>query len=77
MNETGRDEARGAGSASSWADETLPLGLRRELLDRELQQFIATKKGRAQSAAPARSAGENTPESARPSAGKRSSERAG
>jgi hypothetical protein len=76
MGKTGRDDAPGVGSASSWADETLPLGLRRELLDRELQQFIAKKKGRAQ-AASSRSPDEGPAESTRPSAGKRGSERGG
>jgi hypothetical protein len=30
-------------ATASWADETLPLGLRKELLDRELQKLIAAK----------------------------------
>jgi hypothetical protein len=74
MNEAGRDDAPGNEGAISWADETLPLGLRRELLDRELQAFIANKN-RARSAAPPRGA-EGTPDGERPTAGKRSSERA-
>jgi hypothetical protein len=53
MNETARDGAPGQPGSDSWADETLPLGLRRELLDRELQKFIA-RKNRGQSAEPAR-----------------------
>lgn len=37
------------GATSSWADETLPLGLRKELLARELQKLAAPKaKGKAQ-----------------------------
>jgi hypothetical protein len=34
---------------SSWTDETLPMGIRKELLDRELQQYIDRKRN-AQSA---------------------------
>lgn len=52
MNETARDGAPGQPGADSWTDETLPLGLRRELLDRELQKFMARNK-RDRSAAPA------------------------
>jgi hypothetical protein len=71
MSEIGRHDAPGEDS-SSWADETLPLGLRRELLDRELRKFIADKQ-RAQ-ATPER--GESRrPEPERPAAGKRRSER--
>lgn len=29
---------------SSWTDETLPMGIRKELLDRELQQYMARKR---------------------------------
>lgn len=75
MNETGRDRAPGGDGATSWADETLPLALRRELLDRELQDFMATK-GRAQSSAPA-SRSDQAPDAERPAAGKRRGERAG
>ena len=39
---------------SSWTDETLPMGLRKELLDRELQKYIAKK----QTARPAASSSE-------------------
>jgi hypothetical protein len=41
-------EAAPSGRATaSWADETLPLGLRKELLDRELQKLIAAKAPKA------------------------------
>jgi hypothetical protein len=75
MIETGRDDAPGKEGAISWADETLPLGLRRELLDRELQAFIANKN-RARSATPSREA-ERAPNGERPAAGKRGGGRPG
>ena len=43
MNKIGRDGAPGKPGIGSWTDETLPMGLRRELLDRELQNLIARK----------------------------------
>ena len=50
MKETERrGKPPGVDGGTSWADETLPLGLRRELLARELQQLAATK-ARPQSA---------------------------
>lgn len=75
MNETTRDTAPGQPGADSWADETLPIGLRRELLDRELQKFIA-RKNRALSATPARS-GEREPDAGRPAPGERRKDRPG
>ena len=43
-----KNEAAPAGRASaSWADETLPLGLRKELLARELQNLAAAKAPKA------------------------------
>lgn len=54
MNETERkNKAPSAGGGTSWADETLPLGLRKELLTRELKDLAAAKatKARPQSAA--------------------------
>ncbi|MBI5277152.1 MAG: hypothetical protein HY854_11885 [Burkholderiales bacterium] len=36
------------GADASWTNETLPLGVRRELLDRELQNLVARKKQRGQ-----------------------------
>jgi len=44
MNKTGRDGAPGKPGIGSWTDETLPLGLRKELLDREFQNFISRKE---------------------------------
>lgn len=38
---TGTEEDR---DRDSWTNETLPLGMRRELLDRELQKLIARKR---------------------------------
>lgn len=77
MNENGRENGRdslsGQPDTHSWADETLPLGLRKELLDRELQNFIA-RKGRGQPVAAPRGAdGETNAE--RPVSGGRGSER--
>lgn len=43
MNKIERDGAPGKPGIGSWTDETLPMGLRRELLDRELQNLIARK----------------------------------
>ena len=53
MKETGRmKDAPGGSGATSWADETLPLGLRKELLARELQKAASRKtKGRPESSA--------------------------
>jgi hypothetical protein len=34
---------------SSWTDETLPMSLRKELLDRELQKYSAAKHANASS----------------------------
>jgi hypothetical protein len=75
MNETARDGAPGQPGSDSWADETLPLGLRRELLDRELQKFIA-RKNRGQSADPARAAARE-PDADRPVPHDRASDRPG
>jgi len=73
MNETGRHSTPGQPGADSWADETLPLGLRKELLDRELRKFIAGKN-RGQSATPRR--GEEQGRNAdRPASGKRAGDR--
>jgi hypothetical protein len=40
---TKKKEAPGVDRGPSWADETLPLGLRRELLARQLQKVGARK----------------------------------
>lgn len=38
--------ATGAGDAAdSWANETLPMGMRRELLDREIQKYSSSRAG--------------------------------
>lgn len=55
MDITGSGKQPGAGGPtawddSSWTDETLPMGLRKQLLDRELQKYVA-KKHHARSAA--------------------------
>lgn len=39
--------AEPADTGDSWANETLPMGVRRELLDREIQKLIE-RKARAQ-----------------------------
>lgn len=75
MNDKARSTAPGLRGAESWADETLPLGVRRELLDRELQKFIA-RKNRGQSATPARQ-GEREPDAQRPAPGERNGDRPG
>ena len=50
MKEASRSgKAPGVDGGTSWADETLPLGLRKELLARELQKLAPTK-ARPQSA---------------------------
>jgi hypothetical protein len=46
MNEKDTDHPPGDGD--SWANETLPMGLRREMLDREIQKLIE-RKARAHS----------------------------
>jgi hypothetical protein len=46
MNDKYTNEPEKAGD--SWANETLPMGIRRELLDREIRK-VADRKGRAQS----------------------------
>ena len=33
-----------AGSEESWTNETLPMGIRKELLERELQNYMAGKR---------------------------------
>ena len=38
---------------ANWTNETLPLGLRRELLDRDLQSLIARKRSRPSSSSAA------------------------
>ena len=74
MKETGRPDAFGTSpEAGSWADETLPLGLRRELLDRELQKLI-DRKNRGKSAAPTR-AREREADPDRPDSGDGGNER--
>jgi len=50
MKETQGDRKAPRDGGTSWADETLPLGLRKELLARELQKVTA-RKARPQSAA--------------------------
>jgi hypothetical protein len=53
MKETERDsKSPRVEGGNSWADETLPLGLRRELLARELRQAAATKPRPESSASP-------------------------
>jgi len=47
MKEKGNQAAPGVGASWSWADETLPLGLRKELLARELQKLAETKATKA------------------------------
>jgi hypothetical protein len=47
MKEKGNEPAPGARASASWADETLPLGLRKELLARELKNLAATKATKA------------------------------
>ena len=51
MNERKGDRKAPRDGGTSWADETLPLGLRKELLARELQK-VAASKARPQSASP-------------------------
>lgn len=51
---------------SSWTDETLPMGLRKELLDRELQKYIA-KKQHARPAASSPEAATGHPQADTPS----------
>lgn len=63
MNKTGGQRTPESPGADSWTDETLPLALRKELLDRELQKFIARKK-RGESASAARE-GEREPDAQR------------
>lgn len=41
MSDTKRPQAPDEARPQSWADETLPLGLRKQLLGRELKQSIA------------------------------------
>lgn len=50
MKERQGDRKTPRDGGNSWADETLPLGLRKELLARELQK-VAAMKARPQSAA--------------------------
>lgn len=38
------DDAAPGDHDASWTNETLPLGIRRELLDRELQKLMARKR---------------------------------
>ena len=38
-----------ADQEANWTNETLPLGLRRELLDRDLQSLISRKRSRPSS----------------------------
>lgn len=38
--------SRGHGQDDSWANETLPMGVRRELLDREIQKYSPHRAGR-------------------------------
>jgi hypothetical protein len=43
MTNTGPDGSGPDAGDSSWTDETLPMSLRRELLDRELQKYTARR----------------------------------
>lgn len=44
MKTLGSGNGPDADSEETWTNETLPLGMRRELLERELQRFIAKKQ---------------------------------
>jgi hypothetical protein len=44
MNTLGSGNGPDMGGDESWTNELLPLGTRRELLERELQRFAATKR---------------------------------
>lgn len=44
MSTLGSGNTPDTGGEDSWTNELLPLGIRRELLERELQRFVADKR---------------------------------
>jgi hypothetical protein len=46
MTKLGSGNGPDASGDDSWTNELLPMGTRRELLERELQKFIASKRHR-------------------------------
>jgi len=49
MKENNTPAPNGRDQDDSWANETLPMGVRRELLDREIQKYSPHRAGHAQS----------------------------
>lgn len=49
MKENNTPALNGRDQDDSWANETLPMGVRRELLDREIQKYSPHRAGHGQS----------------------------
>jgi hypothetical protein len=58
MSKLGSGNTPVTGGGESWTNELLPLGIRRELLERELQRFVANKR-QVQAARPGQKAAEH------------------
>lgn len=68
MKSSGSAGGPGSNGNPSWTDEMLPMGIRKELLERELQSFMARKR-QTHTGAPNQDTGAQLPSGDHPQAG--------